>query len=418
MSSGAVARQRKSWLGDLLDRPMANYYLLLGSTLILTVLGLVMVYSASSVDAYATQGSTYAIALRQLMWVVIGIPLMLCASRLKTPTFRRFAYPALLISIALLVLVLVPGLGVRVNGNQNWLALGGPFRFQPSEAAKLALVLWGADVLARKQKLLRQYRHLLVPLLPVAVVVIGLVLVGGDLGTSLVLMVIFAALLVFAGLPMRLFVILGAVLLIAVTSLLLTHGYRRARITSWLHPDSDPTGAGFQAVHSKFALASGGWWGLGLGASRQKWGSLPEAHTDFILAVIGEELGLFGTLCVLALFGTLVFAAYRIAVTTRDPFIRLAAGGMGTWVAVQATINVGAVVGVLPVTGIPLPLVSYGGSALLPLLVGLGMLMSFARSEATGGKRDSRGRVARTIDLDRGAATKKPVSSGSGARGR
>lgn len=273
-------------------------------------------------------------------------------------------------------------------------------------------------MLARKQKLLRQYRHLLVPLLPVAVVVIGLVLVGGDLGTSLVLMVIFAALLVFAGLPMRLFVILGAVLLTAVTSLLLTHGYRRARITSWLHPDSDPTGAGFQAVHSKFALASGGWWGLGLGASRQKWGSLPEAHTDFILAVIGEELGLFGTLCVLALFATLVFAAYRIAVTTRDPFIRLAAGGIGTWVAVQATINVGAVVGVLPVTGIPLPLVSYGGSALLPLLVGLGMLMSFARSEATGDQPGSPGRVARTIDLDRKATAKAPVSSGSGARGR
>lgn len=144
MSSSAAARPRKSWIGDLLARPMANYYLLLGSTLILTVLGLVMVYSASSVDAYATQGSTYAIALRQLMWVVIGIPLMLLASRLKTQTFRRFAYPALLIAIALLVLVLVPGLGVRVNGNQNWLALGGPFRFQPSEAAKLLRLSCGA----------------------------------------------------------------------------------------------------------------------------------------------------------------------------------------------------------------------------------------------------------------------------------
>ena len=275
---------------------------MLGATALLLVLGLVMVLSASSVMAYADSGSSFSIVEKQLLWVAVGVPLMVAASRIPLSLWRRLAYPAMAVAVALLCLLLVPGVGRSVNGNTNWIDFGGPFRIQPSEAAKFALVLWGADLLARKQRLLDQWRHLLIPLLPVAFGVIALVLVGGDLGTALVLMAIVAVLLLVAGAPMRLFGLLGvgALGLIAVMSVTAPHRMRRFQY--WLNPENDPLGAGWQALHGKYALASGGWWGLGLGASREKWGNLPEAHTDFIFAVVGEELGLLGTVTVLLLF--------------------------------------------------------------------------------------------------------------------
>ena len=365
----------------VLDRPLTSYHLLVGCTSLLLGLGLVMVLSASSVEAYQISGDSLSIFQKQLLWACIGVPAAWVASRTSVRWYRRASIPLLLLAFGLLCLVLVPGVGVRVNGNQNWINFGGPFRVQPSEAAKLALVLWSADLLARKQKLLTQWRHLLVPLLPVAGAMLTLVMLGGDLGTDMVLAAIVFAVLFVVGAPGRLFALLGTGMALAVGLLSVTAPHRLDRFTSWLHPEADYLGAGWQAVHARFALGSGGWWGLGLGAGREKWGGLPEAHTDFIFAVIGEELGLIGTIAVMVLFALLVFAGLRTAIRSQDLFSRLAAAGATAWIAAQALVNIGAVLGMLPIAGLPLPLVSYGGSALLPTLVALGMLVAFARAE-------------------------------------
>jgi len=383
--SGATAVLRAA-VGErarLLDRPLTSYYLLLGSTVLLTVLGLVMVLSASSVTAYTSSGSSFTYFDKQAMWVAMGLPLLWVGSRMSPRAYRRLAYPALLGSLALLLLVQVPGLGVEVNGNRNWLAVAAGIRVQPSELAKLALVLWGADLLARKQKLLGQWKHLLVPLVPVAGLVTALVLFGGDLGTAVILMALTGALMFFAGAPLRLFVVVALAAAGLAARLVAGQSYRMARLQSWLNPTAHGTymNGGWQAAHGFYALAAGGLFGRGLGASAEKWGSLPEAHTDFIFAIIGEELGLVGTLAVLLLFGTLGYAGIRIASRVRDPFVRLAAAGATAWLVVQALVNIGAVLGLLPITGIPLPLVSYGGSAMLPTLLALGMLLSFAKCE-------------------------------------
>jgi cell division protein FtsW len=366
---------------SVLSRPLMSYYLLLGSTLMLTALGLVMVLSASSVTSYAQSGSSFGYVEKQGMWVAVGLPLMWWCARRPVRFWRMLAYPALIGSFFLLCLVLVPGLGVRINGNQNWINFGGPFRLQPSEAAKLALVLWASDLMTRKERLLGQWKHLLVPLLPVAGGMLALVLLGGDLGTTLLLLGILMSLLFYAGAPLRLFVGMVGVAVALVALMTTTHSARMQRLTSFTNPFKDFHGAGWQAAHGIFALATGGWWGLGLGASREKWEYLPEAHTDFIFAIIGEELGMVGTLVVLGLFAAIGYSGIRIATRNADPFVRLAAGGMTAWIMVQAVVNVGAVLGMLPITGVPLPLVSYGGSALLPIMVGIGMLLSFARRE-------------------------------------
>jgi len=389
----------------VIERPLTPYYLILGSTVLLVLLGLVMVLSASSVESFVNSGSFFAIAQKQAIWVVIGIPVFVVASRLPVRLWRALAIPALLVSIVLLVLVLVPGIGVNVNGNQNWIDFGGPFRIQPAEAAKLALVLWGADLLTRKQRLLTQTRHLLIPLVPVSAMVVALVLLGGDLGTSLILMAIVAGLLFIAGSPLRIFVALGGVAMVVILYMTFERSARLSRLQTFLDPFADYQGAGWQPAHSLFALASGGWWGVGLGASRQKWGTLPEAHTDFIFAIIGEELGLAGTITVLLLFAAMLLGGIRIALTTNDTFVRYAAGTVVVWMAVQTIINVGGVVNLLPITGVPLPLVSYGGSALLPTMLALGMLLSFARDlpGARGAlKARRRGRFVRLVRPGRG----------------
>lgn len=377
--AAAAGPRRRSTLSELLERPLTSYYLLLGATSMLLVLGLVMVLSASSVDAYRASGSSFSIFQKQAMWCAIGVPLLWLTSRLPRRLVRLLAYPALLGAIGLLALV--PFLGVAVNGNRNWIAVGGPFRVQPSEFAKFALCLWGADLLARKMRLLGDWRHLAVPLVPVALLVLGLVMSGRDLGTSLVLLAIVVALVFFAGVPARVFSVLTLAGLAAVAAFIASAPYRMTRVLSFLHPAADTTFSGYQLLQSKYALGSGGWFGVGLGASREKWGALPEQHTDFIFAVIGEELGLMGTLAVLVLFAAVGYAGFRIALRTDDDFVRLAAAAVTTWILVQALVNLGAVLGVLPITGIPLPLVSYGGSALLPTLLALGLLLGFARQE-------------------------------------
>jgi len=378
---------------SLLHRPATPYYLVLGAGTLLLVLGLVMVFSASSVVAFAFLGSSMAIVSKQALWVVIGLPLMWCASRLPVRAWRMVAYLALVGSLALLLLVVVAG--TSVNGNKNWLDFGGPFRLQPSEFAKLGLVLWSADLLARKDRLIGQWKHLLVPILPVGGLVLALVLLGGDLGTAIIIAAILAAMLWFAGAPVRLYLASAVPALLVVAYMVNTRSARMSRITVWLHPSqADPLNNGLQALHGKFALASGGWWGVGLGGSKEKWGALPEAHTDFIFAIIGEELGLLGTVAVLALFGTIGYAGLRIALEATEPFVRYAAAGVTSWILVQALVNIGAVLGLLPITGVPLPLVSYGGSALLPTMLGLGMLLSFARPR-TARRRGARGLLRR-----------------------
>jgi len=369
----------KDSLGQLLERPLTSYYLLLGASTLLLTIGLMMVLSASSVYSYRAYGSSYHVFFKQLTWVGLALPITVLAARLPHRALRALAWPALGLSMALVGLTQT-GLGFAVNGNRNWLALG-PLTLQPSEIAKLALILWCADLYARKEKLLGDWRHVLIPMVPVTGLMILLVLVEDDLGTALVLFAIVLGMLWVVGAPFRVFGLSLAVVALLTGYLALTSPERLARLTTFADPFKDYQGAGWQPAHGILAMASGGVLGKGISASVQKWGSLPEAHTDFIFAVLGEELGLVGTLLVLALFLTIAYAGIRVAVRTRDPFVRYMAAGITIWLTVQMIINIGMVLALFPVIGLPLPLVSYGGSALLPSLVALGLLMSFARSE-------------------------------------
>lgn len=370
------------WLAStraLLDKPLTSYYLLLGASALLLAIGLLMVLSASSVFSYRRYHDSYAVFLQQLISVAIALPCAYVAAKLPHKLIRVLAWPALLVSIVLLALTQT-SMGHAVNGNQNWLKIG-PLSLQPSELAKLAIILWCADVYARKERLLSSTAHALFPVVPVVGGVTALVLLGHDLGTALVLFAIVLGLLWASGAPARLFVsafvvVSGLAFLLAVTD-----KTRMARLTTFTNPFDNFGDQGWQVAHGIFAMSSGGLFGKGIGASQQKWGGLPEAHTDFIFAVLGEELGLAGTLLVLFLFLALAFAGLRVAVRTRDPFVRFLAAGITVWLTAQMMVNVGMVLALLPVIGIPLPLVSYGGSALLPSVVALGLLISFSRTE-------------------------------------
>jgi cell division protein FtsW len=378
----AGPRGLSGWTASLrqtLDRPLTSYYLLLGASTLLLTIGLMMVLSASSVHSYKQFGNSYSIFLRQATWVALALPLALLASRLPHRLIRLFAWPGIILAAVLLYLT-TTSLGITVNGNTNWLQLG-PLRIQPSEIAKLALILWCADLYARKEKLLGDWRHTLFPMLPVTALVVGLVVKQGDLGTALVLFAIVLGMLWVVGAPARLFVMGLTTVGVLALWLATTSQERLERLTNFADPFKDYQGAGWQPAHGLFAMSTGGIFGKGISASQQKWGSLPYPHTDFIFAVLGEELGLVGTLLVLALFLTIAYAGIRVAVRTKDPFVRYMAAGITLWLTVQMMINVGMVLALLPVIGIPLPLVSYGGSALLPSLVALGLLVSFARSE-------------------------------------
>ena len=364
----------------LLARPLTSYYLVAGTGSLLLALGLVMVLSASSVQMLSQGDSPFLQFQKQLFGVALALPLMLGASRLPPGAFRFVAYP--LMGLSVLGLLLTQMIGHSVNGATRWLPIAG-IQLQPSEFAKLAFVLWGADLLARNDELgrLTQWRHLLVPLMPGAVILGVLVMIGDDLGTTLVLLTIFIALLWVAGTPLRLFIGMLAFICLVVAMLILVSSYRSDRITCFVDPQAHAATACWQPLQGRYALASGGWFGVGLGASRQKWGMLPDPSTDFIFAILGEELGLAGTLCVLGLFGGLGYAGLRIARRVTDPFMRLAATAITAWIVVQALVNIGVVIGVLPITGVPLPLVSSGVSSLLVTMAALGMLMAFAKRE-------------------------------------
>jgi cell division protein FtsW len=367
-------------------RPRAAAHLALGSGTLLILLGLVMVLSASSVASYAARGSSFSIFEKQALWFALGLPGLFLGLRLPTRITRKISYPLLVAAIVLLVAVLTPGVGRNVYGATRWIGVG-PLQLQPSELAKVALVLAGADVMARKQKRLGELRHLLVPVVPAALLLILLVIAEPDMGTATVLVVILLALLAFAGAPRKVFFWTFSGLAGAFSLLAVVEPYRLARLTSFADPFKSASAGGYQTVQGIYAIASGGWWGLGLGASRSKWGYLPNQYTDYIFAVIGEELGLLGGLVVIALFAVLGYAGFRIAREAREPFQQMVAGGITAWIIGQALINMCAVVGLLPVTGVPLPFVSFGGSSLIFTMFGLGVLGGVGRETAAAGSR-------------------------------
>ncbi|MGI9092044.1 MAG: putative lipid II flippase FtsW [Mycobacteriales bacterium] len=395
----AAADERTTNQQPFFDRPLASLHMLLVASGLLCVIGVVMVLSASSVDAYRTTGSAFGIFTKQLLWLAIGIPTFWIAVRISPRAYRRLAYPALLLAFVGLMAVLVPGVGILWHGARRWIDLG-PLQVQPSEPAKLALALWGADLLVRKQNRLSQWRHLVVPLLPVALAMCALVMFEPDLGTTLCIALVIFGLLWTAGAPFRLFGSLAVGAMGIVVLLIVHEPYRLRRVVSFVHPFQDRSGNGFQAAQGLSALSTGGWFGDGLGQSRFKWGLLPNAHTDYIFAIIGEELGLVGCLVVLGLFLVLAYAGLRIARNATEPFVCLVTGAVTAWILGQALINVGYVVGLLPVTGIPLPLISFGGTSLVLTLFTLGMLASFARHEpAAAAALANRGKVARALRL-------------------
>ncbi len=365
-------------LRESLEHPLATYYLLIGASALLLTIGLMMVLSASSVQAFRDSGDSYAIVRRQLMWVALGLPTAWLASRLPPAWIRRLAYPAF--SVSLVLLLATARFGVSVNGNTNWLPLG-PVLVQPSEIAKISLVLWAAHIYANKERRLDSLHQIMVPVVPGMVLATGLVILGSDLGTAMILFAILLGMLWVVGAPARFFVLSLSVVGVVAGALAATSSERVSRLTTFVDPFGDFENSGWQPAHGLFAMSSGGWFGQGIGASQQKWGSLPEAHTDFIFAVLGEELGLAGTLLVVGLFLTIAWAALRTARRTSEPFVRYASFGIVVWMLGQMMINVGMVLALLPVIGIPLPLVSYGGSSLVPSLAALGLLVGFARRE-------------------------------------
>lgn len=388
---GRTAAQptRTSWFAQWVarfDSPMTTYYLLLGVVSLLVGIGLVMVLSASMIVSLRENDSSFTIFLKQFVFAIAGAGALWWASRRSVTFWKRSALVAVLASIVLLLLVLTP-LGFGFQGNRNWIGVG-PLSIQPSEIAKIGLVLAGALVLERKRELLGSIKHALVPFVaPGALTIVGLVMLGHDLGTAMVIMAIVVGMLFAAGVQLRWFLIGGGVLVLLGTVAASIGNNRMQRIQIWLDPTQCAPGSDLfydicrQPIHGRYALADGGWLGVGLGASREKWGWLSEPYNDFIFAIIGEELGLLGTLAILGLFAAFALAGLRLVARTDDFFVRLATAGICTWVLIQAIINIGAVIGMLPVIGVPLPFVSSGGSSLVTSMLAVGVLLSFARSE-------------------------------------
>jgi cell division protein FtsW len=362
------------------------------SVAILTMGGLVMVLSASSVSAFAEFGSSFLFFKRQLMYAAFGGVLALGASRVRYQIWRTVWPWLLAVTVTLLILVLHPAVGRSAGGAARWISVGS-FSLQPSEPAKFVLVAAVASILTANLKYLHaEPVRWVAPVVVIVGLTAGLILLQPDLGTAMVLAASMFVLLFVAGVRLRLLfaTALGSALL--GMALILGERYRRVRFFSFLHPLADPRNSGYQLYQSLIALGSGHVFGVGLGASRQKWMYMPNAHTDFIFAILGEELGLIGEIVVLALFGAFVYAGIRIAVRAPDAYGRLLAAGITGWLGLQALVNLGAVTGVLPITGVPLPFISFGGSSLVVSLAASGVLLSIGRAglTSTGQSRSSK----------------------------
>jgi cell division protein FtsW len=361
-------------------------------TLLLLLTGLVMSFSASFVDG-AEAGDPFATFRRQVMWAAVGVPAFILAANLDHRFWRRVSWVLLVAASIGLVLVLVPGVGVERFGSSRWLGVP-PFVFQPSELAKLAALLWLADVMERKRPrdgAPLPTEQLLVPAVPLLVLFGALVMAQPDLGTTILLGLIIGAVLWVEGLPGRFVAAALVSAVVAVGVLAAVAPYRVARIRGWLWPERYPLDEGFQLLQSLYALGSGGWFGVGLGSSRGKWNFIPNPETDFIFAIIGEELGLVGSVGVILLFSAVLFIGLKVAYAAEDGFGRTVALAITAWLVGQALVNIGTVIGLLPITGVTLPLVSVGGSSLVSTLVALGILVSIARRPVAPPLRSARG---------------------------
>jgi cell division protein FtsW len=377
---------------DALAVARTSVILLLIPAALLTTIGVIEVFSASSVYAFTHYDNSFWFLERQGIYAAIGIGVLLLTARMRYTAWRRLSGPFLVVSVLLLLVALHPTAGATVYGASRWIAVG-PLTLQPSEFAKLALVAFTAAVLSKKQRKLDDWLHLALPLAPVVLVVAGIVMMQRDLGTTIVIVGSVLMMLFVGGARFRHLLVTGIVALGGLAFLIFGTAYRRVRFLSFLDPWKDPLSNGYQLIQGLIALGSGGWLGVGLGASRQKWAYLPNAHTDFIFAVLGEELGLIGELVVLALFGVMIYAGIRIAVRAPEPFGRLLAAGITSWIGLQTIVNLGAVSGLLPITGVPLPFVSFGGSALIVTLGAVGVLTSIARAGARSGTRGASSRA-------------------------
>jgi cell division protein FtsW len=365
-----------AWLG----RPMTSFHLIIAVIALLVTMGLTMVLSASGVYSYDQDGSPWAIFGKQVLWTGIGLVAFYLALRVPVSLMRRFASSAFAITIVMLVLVLIPGIGKESNGSRGWFVVAG-FSMQPSELAKIAMAIWGAHLLAARRMEQATLREMLVPLVPAAFVALALVVAQPDLGQTVSMGVILLGLLWYAGLPLRVFLTSLLAVIAAGAVLSVSVGYRSARVQSWLDPAADAQGSGYQSRQARFALANGGVFGDGLGQSTAKWNYLPNAHNDFIFAIIGEELGFVGAAGLLCLFGLFAYTGMRIARRSADPFLRLLTATATLWILSQVFINVGYVVGLLPVTGLQLPLISAGGTSTATTLLMMGIMTNAARHE-------------------------------------
>ncbi len=417
MTSGTL-QQVRGWLrsGSSGDRftakPYASVQLLLLAFAGLLVFGVLMSVSTTIAAAHEDNapGQIWLQSIKEVQFIAIGLFLFWFAMRLPPRAFRLLTYPILALALVALVTVLVPGIGVGVYGARRWIDIG-PLQLQPSELAKVAMLLWGADLLARKQELgtLRRARHLFLPLLPGFALVSMLVMLEPDLGTTCCFMLILLGLLWMVGMPMRYFVLVIGMVGAAITVLAVTAPYRLARLTNFVDPFKHAKGEGYHTVEGLYALASGGVFGVGLGQGTSKYGWVPNANSDYVFAIVGEELGLLGCLAVLVLFGLFAYTGMRLVRRSADPFVRLVAGATTIWLTGQAVINIGYVSGLLPVTGIPLPLISAGGTSLLVTFFVLGMLVSFARHEPDAIKVARRAqRLGRRTRLERWARIPVP----------
>ncbi|AND16267.1 putative lipid II flippase FtsW [Rathayibacter tritici] len=377
------ARSARIVLSKVFASHSPNFYLLFGTTLFLVLFGLTMVLSSSSVTSYVSSDDSFGGFLRQGGFALLGIPMMLVVSRLPVTVWKRIT-PALLVAGCVLQgLVLFTPLGESVGGNRNWIRLGA-FSMQPSEIIKLALALWLGLLLARRYRSAKDWKDALVPVLIVGGFAIGLVLIGGDLGTVVIMAGIVLAALFYANVQMRILVPIVVVGAIGAVLFAVSSDNRLTRIMSFLGDCSNVEeyqNSCWQPVHGTWAMASGGIFGVGLGNSKAKWSWLPAADNDYIFAIIGEELGLIGAIVVLALFVVLAVAFFRVIHASTDPFVRISTGAIMVWLIGQAFVNIGVVLGVLPVLGVPLPLISSGGTALLSSLLAIGVVLSFARTQ-------------------------------------
>ncbi len=381
-----TARRPTSLRGRLralfLPPPSGETTLLFGvlaaTVVVLVLLGLLMTFSASFVRS-ALAGDAFGIFRRQLLWCLIGVPVTVAVASRDYRAWRPWIRPFTVVALLLAVVVVTP-VGIVEGGARRWLGFG-PLRFQPAELLKLAIPLFGADVLARRWGVIRtgDLQALLVPLVPMLVVVAVLVMAEPDLETAALLVAIGVAMLYVAGLPTRWVLGTGVIGLVLGGIGIAAADFRAGRFAAWLDPMADASVYGYQTLQGYYALGSGGWLGTGLGGGRGKWLYLPNAHTDFIFAIIGEELGLLGALLVLLLYVVIAVVGMRIAAQAPDSFGRLLATGLVVGILLQAAINMGSVVGLLPVTGVTLPFVSFGGTSLVVTMISAGLLLSIAR---------------------------------------